>query len=104
MKLANLEATLIKATGPQSFQCGVNMAEAQGVMFLCPTCYKKNGGSVGTHSVIVWWKDPGALLDGNPTWNMTGTGLDNLSLSPSIDLTKSPGGCWHGFVTNGEAT
>lgn len=38
----------------------------------------------------------------NPRWTMSGTGLDDLSLTPSIDVGDDH--CWHGFITNGEVT
>lgn len=83
------------------------VAEAQYVQFLCPACYRKNNGPVGTHMVGVGFSDRG-LLDhqgsrnsaGEPSrWAVSGDRLDNLTLSPSIDCK-----CWHGFVTNGEVT
>lgn len=82
-----------------------SFAEAQGIWFLCPICFKKNGGSVGTHAVEVTFAGRGAEPDqgshdsaGNPSrWNASGTGFEDLVLSPSILLTG--GGCgWHGFV------
>lgn len=33
-------------------------------------------------------------------WGITGDNFESLSLSPSVDASKS--GHWHGFVTNGE--
>lgn len=35
-----------------------------------------------------------------PRWVMTGTGITDLCLTPSISIGKPQ--CWHGFVTNGE--
>jgi hypothetical protein len=83
------------------------LAEAQSVWFLCPACFQKNGGAKGTHMVEVGFHGRG-LLDhqssrsraGGPSrWHVDGTGLHDLTLSPSVDC-----GCWHGFITNGEAT
>ena len=40
--------------GPVTYHVKVeSLADAQQVMFLCPACYVKNGGEIGTHSVIV---------------------------------------------------
>lgn len=110
-KLDELEGELVKPTGPVRFARAESFGEAFGVMFLCPHCFQANGGPVGTHAVIVWWKDPGPdLLDGNPLWKATGTGINDLTLHPSIDLTKDrkgrpiKDGCWHGFVKSGVAT
>lgn len=86
------------------------LAEADGIMFLCPACFAKNGGAVGTHSVLVTFAnrnvpdDAGSRsADGKPTrWAASGTNLDDLVLTPSIllDASQKPeDGChWHGFV------
>ena len=81
------------------------LPEAQGIFFLCPKCFQQNGGRVGTHGVICWFRDRGvpdhvAPLPGR--WVVSGSGLTDLSLSPSVLITK---GCqWHGFVTAGDVT
>lgn len=81
------------------------LAEAQGIWFLCPVCFTKNGGAIGTHSVDVTFEGRGATEKqgshdhtGKPSrWNVSGTGYDDLVLTPSILLT--PPGCgWHGFI------
>jgi len=79
-------------------------AEADHLMFLCPACFARNNGPVGTHSVMVTFAgrnvpdEAGTRgADGKPTrWSMSGTSLDDLVLTPSILLYE---GCaWHGFV------
>lgn len=88
-----------------------NLAEADLIMFLCPRCFERNGGKVGTHSVMVSFagrsfSDEAGSRDstGKPSrWTIvSGTGLDDLVLSPSIllDAGRQPHeGChWHGFV------
>lgn len=82
------------------------LSEAQGIMFLCPLCFAKNGGPVGTHSVHVSFEgrnvpvEAGSNNDqGQPSrWNIIGgNGLDDLQLSPSIYTKTSP--CqWHGYI------
>jgi len=97
--------------GPVKFYAHVaTLAEADGVWFLCPKCFIANKGAVGTHSVMAGFAGrcpPGSYtqdLDGNDTrWQVSGTGLDDLALSPSIHLVCKPpvpsGVCqWHGFV------
>lgn len=44
-------------------------------------------------------------------WEMSGTFPESFSIAPSIDLIEADDAgnkvrtlCWHGFVTNGEAT
>lgn len=81
------------------------LAEADMIMFLCPLCFEKNGGSVGTHSVMVTFANRNVPDEagtrgegGKPTrWTASGTNLDDLVLAPSILLT-GPGCAWHGFV------
>jgi len=101
VSLRDLDARLIASTG-EGFRDVDTVDEAQGVIFLCPKCYVAHGGSIGTHAVICWSpKAPASIPPGPARWTITGTSLDDLSLSPSIQLTS---GCmWHGFVTNGEA-
>ena len=81
---------------------------AQGVTFLCPKCFAANRGSVGTHWCEVTFAGRGVLPDqgshnaaGEPVrWHVSGTGLADLTLSPSILLQ---GGCnWHGHIERGE--
>lgn len=88
-----------------------SLAEAQGILFLCPKCFVANGGRVGTHSVVCWSRSRGVPDDATPgpgRWTLEGTGFHDLTLngdggSRSVLLTG--GGCaWHGFVTNGEVT
>jgi len=84
------------------------IAEAQSVEFLCPACFTKNGGNVGTHLVIVTFRDRGVpdhlgsqSKNGGPSrWSVSGDSFENLTLQPSIDIT--PGCSWHGFITNGQ--
>jgi hypothetical protein len=96
-----------EVTGPREYSIRVEtLAEAQGIRFLCPTCYAKNSGPVGTHGIDVAFHGRGVLdhqgshnSKGEPSrWHVSGDGLENLTMTPSID-----GGCWHGHVTNGDA-
>lgn len=85
-----------------------NFAEAQGVQFLCPKCFAKNGGHVGTHLILVPFRDRGVLdnqgmhdENGNPVrWAASGTSFKDLTIDPSIWIKS---GCqWHGCIENGE--
>lgn len=99
-------------TGPIEYSLTVATLEsAQGVRFLCPVCFQKNGGPAGTHGVEVAFEGRGVephqgsqAASGQPSrWAVAGTGLDDLTLTPSIDLGGV--GCgWHGFVRAGEVT
>jgi hypothetical protein len=90
---------------------------ADGVLFWCPCGYGKpefplEGGR--PHAVIVSFANPQGCdpapadagsqsRDGGPSrWTMAGTGLSDLTLSPSIAVGTPE--CWHGYVQNGEVT
>lgn len=80
----------------------LSIANAQGVMFLCPVCFKKNGGSRGTESVLCWFKDRGVPDDAVPgpgRWAASGTGFEDLTLSPSVNVDHEH---WHGWIQNGQ--
>jgi hypothetical protein len=98
-------------TGPVEYLVVVDaLAEADGVMFLCPKCFAKNTGPVGTHRVICWFVDrvPDDVDPKPGRWTPRGTGLSDLTFVPSADRSHSvllTGGCgWHGFVASGDAS
>lgn len=106
--LTELGARLIVIT-PTGSRVAKSFAEAQGVRFLCPLCFTKNGGPRGTHTVICWSRGAGEDAEPGPgRWSLHGTGIEDLTLhgdpvggARSIQLL---GGCvWHGFVNNGRA-
>jgi hypothetical protein len=112
MKLLDLEPQFIKYettnNGEIIYPRGIPIEQAQGLLFLCPKCFAENKGPVGTHTCEVSFEGRGVLphqgshnKDGKPVrWNVAGSDLQNLTLTPSILLE---GGCaWHGFITNGE--
>lgn len=110
MKLTDLGPQLLvheERDGRQINRKVDTLAEATGMFFLCPGCYAKNGGPVGTHGIIVTFADRGVPdhlgshgSGGGPSrWKVSGSGLHDLSTQPSIDV-----GCWHAYITNGEAT
>lgn len=90
------------------------LAEAHGIVFLCPKSYAKNGGVAGTHGVRVYFEGspvPSHIGTNNKgetvRWSVQGTGLGDLTLRPSI-LEQDEGSVdpcgWHGYVTNGQAS
>jgi hypothetical protein len=108
VRLSELEAKFLHDVQPSgSCRRSEVMADAAGVMFLCPKCFAANGGKIGTHSVICWFvgKVPDNLDPKPGRWNPSGTGLNDLTFVPpgatSVLLTSGCG--WHGFVKNGEA-
>lgn len=104
MRLVDLEAKLVRheMRGEREVMVEVDSAaDAQGVFFFCPQCVEQNA-----HSILVWFADRGVPDGVTPLnrWRATGTGLHDLSLSPSINLDVGGSKCrWHGFVTAGEA-
>lgn len=82
------------------------ITDADGIQFLCPGCFVRNNGTVGTHRVAVYFRDRGAPphiglgTDGQPhRWDVMGSDFLDLTLAPSIQIGS---GCrWHGFVEHG---
>lgn len=107
--LSELEAEFLRWDGdPTTHRTDQPRERANGISFLCPLCFQRNNGPVGTHGIICW--DPSVPLPPKgPTpapgrWNLVGRGLDDLTLvagSSSILLTS---GCrWHGWIRDGKA-
>lgn len=114
MRLIDLEPKFLTLTSEEG-ACRLHddLATAQGIEFLCPKCFVENGNSsVGTHSVMCWFRDRGVsdvISPGPGRWTPEGTGYEDLSFVPgnppmacSVLLTAGCG--WHGFVRNGEVT
>lgn len=106
---------------------GADINGAQAVLLYGPCCY---GQDAGAHGVIVPFANPRnappvpANFEPTPRWIMAGSGLHDLTITPSVDCTAEkpehvearraagfkPGECsrgrmcWHGFITNGEVT
>jgi hypothetical protein len=92
----------------------VERAGAQGVLFWCPVCFQKNGGSTGTHVIICWSRSAGVPDDADPgpgRWKLIGETFDTLTLDGDAPggggarsvFLNSPGSCGaHFYVTNGE--
>lgn len=109
--LRELEANLVKLTSPNgSMRYVETLAEADGLMFLCPKCFAENKGSVGTHSVLCWFvgRVPDTLDPKPGRWTPQGTGLDDLTFVPgapprAVSVKLTSGCMWHGFVKQGAA-
>lgn len=114
MKLTDLEPQFIRyETSDHEYLRHVDtLTEAQGIQFLCPVCFVKNSGPIGTHAIEVSFSGRGVAdhqgshnREGKPSrWSVNGTGYDNLSTQPSILIDPALPACagWHGFITNGE--
>lgn len=98
--LNELEAVFIRPT-PTGYREVDRFADAEGVLFLCPTCFEKNAGPIGTEIIIAWFVDvPKVLSPGPGRWKPTGTSLEDLTLTPSINVAQEH---WHGFIRGGHA-
>lgn len=108
MTLAEIDGQFVKLsrTGepPEkwSFREVDTLSEADGVMFLDPQQFAKQG-DIGTSAVICWFrgKVPDGLRPGPGRWDATGNDINDLTLSPSVDL--GPGN-WHGHIERGKVT
>jgi hypothetical protein len=107
MRLTELEPRFLKIVDERTFRTDVDaVAEADGVMFVCPLCLKNAAMTrPGVHSVICWRPHvPQTVTPGPGRWDFSGTGFGDLTLtagSSSISLT-GPGCGAHFFITNGE--
>lgn len=115
MKLRDLEARFVGEVSQDGkyFRYLDSVEGAQGIMFLCPKCFKANGGRVGTHMVLCWFANPRNApkvpdnMDPKPgRWNFQGETIDELTfVGPGAFSVLLTSGCnWHGFVKNGDAT
>lgn len=107
MKLSDLDAEFIRAKDDLSgdLRKAATLAEANGVMFLCPLCFTTNGGRVGTHMVICWFTGVSLAIPPHPgRWNPSGTSMDDLTFVPpgAVSVLLTLGCKWHGFVKNGK--
>ncbi len=101
------------ATGTSHRRQGLSIEGAQGLFLFCPCRY---GQTEHAHCLIIPFANPRnappvpadhgpTSRDGSyrPRWTMTGTGLGDLTLTPSVDVGSLPA-CWHGFITAGVVT
>lgn len=95
---------------------GAELDGAQGVFLWCPCGYGKPAYPINgprPHAIIVPFANPrnapvapsthGPVARDqktHPRWAMTGTGLEDLTISPSVDVGDPS--CWHGHIKNGE--
>lgn len=82
MRLAELEAELLRIEDDRTSRVVDTLAEAHGVWFLCPKCFSANSGAVGTHRVLCWFLDRGVPDDFAPRpgrWIPGGTGIADLT-------------------------
>ena len=68
----------------------------RGISFDCPHCLTQRLG------VALTTGPAGEDAYGTKLWHYTGDTFENLTLTPSIDISST--GHWHGFITNGQIT
>ena len=97
MKLSELDAVFLRTIDRQSWREVQDIAEAQGVRFLCPKCFAENGGPVGTATRLFRWSEsrgtPAAMRPGPGRWLLVGTGIDDLTLNADPPRTARCCGC-----------
>lgn len=108
MKLTELEPEFLAWKDDAHFQCVDSLTEADGISFVCPTCFKANGHQrPGVHSIICWEPNVPQTTSPKPgRWEMQGTGYHDLTLvagSSSVHLT-GPGCGAHFYIRDGEVT
>lgn len=104
MRLTDLEPQYLKRIDDAHWRHDATREDADGLMFLCPVCFKANSGPIGTHRVICW--RPHVPQTTRPTpgrWEIQGANFDDLSLVAGSSSVALQGGCnAHFFVRGGE--
>lgn len=115
MTLRELEAVFLKREPREDgrfawrFDPPVPLAEADGVEFLCPECFQKNGGRVGTHICICWFRGKVGPEEypAPGRWTPSGQGIDDLTFMPGEPKNAVSvlliGGCNAHFLVVGGA-
>ena len=103
MKLTELQPAFIVQGDDGAFRPVQSLPEADGIMFLCPQCYRAKGSAIGVHRVICWQPGvPPHIAPGPGRWQLQGSGFDDLSLVANSSSVQLHGGCEaHFFVTGG---
>ena len=115
MKLTDLEPTFLRYEnrGDQHIYHHrvETVAEAHGVLFLCPKCFLANGGAKGTHAILCWSRSAGTPETAKPLpgrWALAGTSFEDLTLNGDVGGNENRSvlllsGCnAHFHVTSGE--
>jgi hypothetical protein len=104
VKLSQLEPQFLKITSPSRYSLHDDIASADGIEFLCPVCFEKNFGRIGTHMVLCWQPHvPQTVKPGPGRWNFEGTGYADLTLVAGSSSVQLMGGCnAHFWVRGGE--
>lgn len=68
MRLIELEPEFVTYDGAKITRRSEAFDVAQGIWFLCPLCFEKNKGPVGTHMVEVSFTGPGCSAGTGLAW------------------------------------
>jgi hypothetical protein len=109
MKLSELDPRFIKKADDSESQgkcmiiIAADMKEAHGVMLKCPKCASERMHK-DIHRIIIWFEGtvPDDTAPGPGRWAASGTGLEDLTLHPSVelgDLCRCKCTIMAGFVT-----
>lgn len=105
MKLIDLQPRFLQLSDETStWHCVDDIAKADGIVFLCPLCFRNKGLTpVGVHSIICWQPHVPVELGPKPgRWQFVGTGYGDLTLKAGSSSVLLLGGCKaHFFVTGG---
>lgn len=105
MRLSELEPKFVRMVeaGTRSwFETVQTLAGAHGVKHLCPVCFLKNDGPQGTHSIITPNRNAPPAWATAGGWDMGGTGLEDLTVDPSIQVLGEGSCKAHFFIKDGE--
>jgi hypothetical protein len=115
MKLGQLDPQFVKYFSDETgdyLRHVPDLGQAEGIVFLCPACFVRNNGAVGTHALEVTFAGRGVPDEkgsrnstGGPSrWAAAGSSYDDLTLDPSILINPAEPACsgWHGWIRNGE--
>lgn len=101
---SDITGTLVLNNERGDFETTEQLAAADGLMFLCPVCFKRKGGPIGCHQVICWRPHVPQTISPVPgRWEIEGTGYGDLTLVAGSSSVLLTGGCnAHFFVRAGE--
>jgi hypothetical protein len=104
MILGQLEPCFLKIISDDHWRDAGGIDGADGIMFLCPICFEKNKGPIGTHSILCWQPHvPQTFYPAPGRWRFEGTGIRDLTLVAGSSSILLQGGCnAHFFVQRGE--
>ena len=108
MRLTDLTPYWMKFVSNDEYRIVDSLAEADGLMLLCPVCFEKNGSNVGTHSVMCWFRNrvPDSTPPNPGRWTPSGHDFRDLTFIEGFPKmatsVKIEGGCnAHFFIENG---